>query len=209
MVTEATTSRGVHGYYRQDNGWIEPSSADSLERLKYEEQGWQFLHEIGTFFWGRYYMEHPLEVLFLRGGAHLLPVEQVVAMGFHNSPPLVPTCGLALGPTHQNHTRACWIGAQPVTFPQLDGLDLPGPQHCEYCDRSDLPTPAAKEQHIKVMHKDRLGMRELGGILVEGMRPPARDKAKAGDYVCGRCGEGFTNAFKLNAHLTEHKRQDK
>ena len=76
MVTEVATNRGVHGYYRQDNGWITASSADGVERLKYEEQGWQFIQEAGTFFWGRYYVEHPFEVLFLRGGQSLFELLQ-------------------------------------------------------------------------------------------------------------------------------------
>ena len=101
--------RPAFGYYRQPNGWITVSPATELEELKYRKEGWEPLTRYGRFdMAAEYAAGHPLEWLFMQGGAHELPVAQVIEMGFATWPPEVPGCGLALNQYHTRHFPSCW-----------------------------------------------------------------------------------------------------
>ena len=154
------------GYYRQPNGWITISPNTRLERLKYSEEGWTYLGDYGAFDMTAYTVNHPLEGLFMFGGAKELCVDQILKTGLYISPPLVPTCGQHLTQYHRSHNLACWKGAKPVEFPQLDSVDgaLIGPFLCTFCDRK-MPTQAALTQHQSVAHKTPLSNIELGRSL--------------------------------------------
>lgn len=162
------------GYYRQPNGWITVSSITRLERVKYIERGWEHLGQYGAFDMTSYGANHPLDSLFMFGGAKELPVEQVIQMGFYFAPPLVPTCKQHITQFHRAHNANCWRGAQPVVFPQMAGVsaDRLGPFPCGFCSRK-LPTVEAKEQHQSVAHKERLGNiqqgKSLGDSLAEAL----------------------------------------
>ena len=157
----------TYGYYRQPNGWITFSTITRLEKLKYVEQGWESLDVYGTFDASPYVLAHPFEALFMFGGAHEMPVDQLTQTGLYMDPPLVPTCRLHLTQFHRRHTRACWNGAEPVEFPQLEGLDLE-PSPCGLCERV-LPTVEAKVQHQSVVHKEALGNLQTGKSLGESL----------------------------------------
>ena len=156
--------RPTYGYYRQSNGWITFSTITRLEKLKYVERGWQPLDLYGQFDATPYTLNHPFEALFMFGGAHELPVDQVIQTGLYMDPPLVPTCGSHLTQYHRSHSQPCWVGAKAVEFPQLEGVDLPGPFECSFCEKV-LPTVAAREQHQSVAHKEDQGHIQTGHSL--------------------------------------------
>ncbi len=158
------------GYYRQPNGWITISPTTRLELIKYEERGWKCLRDYGNFDLSVSVVNHPYDSLFMFGGAKEMPVDQIIAMGFHLNPPQVPRCGEHITQFHRGHTKACWQGAQPAVFPQLEDVD-PGrlvPFACEFCERI-LPTSAARLQHQTVAHKDELTSVRSGRSLAEAI----------------------------------------
>ena len=158
--------RPTFGYYRQPNGWITASPITRLERVKYIERGWQHLGQYGAFDMSPYAANHPLDALFMFGGAKEMPVDQIIQMGFHLNPPLVPGCRMHLTQLHPRHTANCFAGAKPVEFPQLAGVDPVRlrAHRCEFCDRV-LPTPEARKQHEQVVHKEELGHMQAGRSL--------------------------------------------
>lgn len=162
----ARNIRPTYGYYRQSNGWIKYATVTRLERLKYEEQGWKCLAQYGFFDPTPYTSNHPLEGLFMMGGAKELPVDQIIQMGLYIDPPLVPVCRQHLTQYHRAHGEECWIGAQQVVFPQLAGVnpELIGPFVCDFCQRK-MPTKQARQQHQSVMHADELGDIQTGSSL--------------------------------------------
>jgi hypothetical protein len=170
-------------YFRMPSGEVQACDASDLEIAKKIRRGWQPLDEYGQFGSSAYYMDHPFEPLFQAGGARELSVQQIVELGYHLYPPLVPTCEqhVGVGKEHLSHVgragagsakaQGCWRGARPVYFPQLDGLSLPeAPPMCEYCGRDDLPTERALRQHQDVMHADRHQQVQLGEAIVNGLQ---------------------------------------
>ena len=118
------TARGksVLGYYRQPNGWITVSPQTDLDQLKYIRKGWTPLPQYGVVSMTcEYDMDNPFEALFLAGGAKELPVEQVIQMGLHLKPQLLPSCGRRIDQVHKKHKASCFVNPQPVIFPQLAG----------------------------------------------------------------------------------------
>jgi hypothetical protein len=170
-------------YFRRNDG-SELFAADSsgLEIVKKIRRGHMPLDAYGQFGSSVYYMDHPFEPLFQAGGAHEMPIDQVVALGYATNPPLVPTCGLHVGQNkdHLSHNgrpdgrnpreRGCWQGARAVHFPQIDGIDVEGPFECEHCGREDLPTRAALTQHQQVMHSDQRQRHDLADGIVAGLQ---------------------------------------
>ena len=167
------------GYYRQSNGWITVSPNTRLEKLKYVEEGWQYLEQYGAFDMTAYTANHPLEGLFMFGGAHELPIEQVLQMGLYIDPPLVPTCRQHLTQYHRAHKKGCWRGAVPVEFPQLDSVDeaLIGPFVCEFCQRK-MPTPISLKQHQSVAHTTPMNNIQLGRSLGESIKSAMQPDAE-------------------------------
>lgn len=159
----------TYGYYRQPNGWIKPAVVTDLEELQYRKEGWEPLPRYGRLeMMTRYSANHPLEQLFVSGGAKELPVEQILQQGLYINPPLVPTCRQSLNQYHKGHAASCWNGAKPVHFPQLDGIEFAGPFPCSVCGIAK-PTIAARDQHEMVAHKDEKGDIRTGQVLAEAM----------------------------------------
>lgn len=158
------------GYYRQKNGWITVSPITRLERLKYAEEGWEYLAKYGAFDFGTYSANHPYEALFMFGGVAEMPVEQVIQTGLYIDPPLIPTCKQHLTQFHRSHTATCWLGAVRVEFPQLANVpkERLGPFPCEFCER-ELPTEAARNQHQQVAHAKERGNIQLGKTLGDSL----------------------------------------
>src|SRR5215472_13552564 len=84
-------------YCRMPGGEIVACDASPMELMKKINRGWQVLHDYGQFGSSAYYIEHPFEPLFQAGGARELSVAQVVQLGLHLHPPLVPTCERHVG----------------------------------------------------------------------------------------------------------------
>lgn len=164
--------RGIQptfGYYRQPNGWITVSPMTQMEELKYRRRGWEPLPQYGRFDMSTdWAANHPLELLLMMGGAHELPVEQVVQMGLYLDPPLVPTCRQPFTQYHKKHEARCWRNAQPVAFPQLAGVTGLGPFDCRFCDRG-FPTEPARSQHEAVAHKTEKGEIRTGETLASAL----------------------------------------
>lgn len=183
---------GDYQYYRQPNGWIDFGQIGKTR--SYEKQymtgGYQPLGgpmaailgnaDYGVFDLQPYYLQHPHEVLFQRGGAHELPAEQVIALGYHLNPPLIPRCGLQVGAEHKAasggmsrnglHLGVCWAGAQSAQFPQLAGRKAEEPGACPFCDRANFPAAPARTQHIRVMHRDDMREMSLADAIVRGVQ---------------------------------------
>ena len=151
------------GYYRQKNGWITVSPITQLERINYIARGWTHLGKYGAFDMSPYVANHPFEALFMFGGVEEMPAQQVLETGLYIDPPMVPRCMQHMTQYHRGHTSACWIGAQPVAFPQMATLDpaVVGPFVCEFCQRK-LPTVQARKQHQSVAHSKELGSLQTG-----------------------------------------------
>lgn len=215
---------GDYCYYRQPNGWItiSPIGKNNSDLHRYQDEDWKpLLREYGPVDFPReYYVHHPFEVLFLRGGAHEMPVSQIKALGYDRKPPLLPRCNLALGKEHSgpttrpSHFSRCWMGAQPVEFPQLAGLTPDPVPECEFCERNDFTSLKGREQHMRVLHVDELkeiaAAREMaksvGQVMAayggKGTLLPAQMP-----FVCGLCQEGFPKlrgADGLEAHYKLH-----
>jgi hypothetical protein len=170
-------------YCRFPNGELFSCDASDLELMKKIRRGIVPLHQYGQFGSCAYYMDHPFEPLFQAGGAHEMNVAQIVQLGYHLHPPLVPTCERHVGDAkdHLMHGGSlsqrpnkglwCWWMAKPVEFPQLRDEQLPPrPDVCEFCDRDDFPTLAAFKQHQDVMHNDRRQQQQLGEAIVAGLQ---------------------------------------
>lgn len=213
-----------YGYYRQPDGWITVSPAASLDELRYRRKGWEPLTQYGRIEMNQPYLaDHPLEGLFIRGGAHELSLKQIIETGMYLNLPLIPGCRTVLNQFHPRHTKACMDAAIPVHFPQLDGQVLE-PWPCRFCDET-RPFEKARDQHEQVVHKDeRLqirgselmaaslakGLKEAnlapGDRLVESQNVVVASASPAAPYVCGFCTKGFKSPVALGKHVKyEHK----
>lgn len=215
-MTTATEKTGVgqgysrYGYYRQPNGWITVSPMTTIDVARYQEEGWTPLRQYGFVEMNsEYAADHPLEVLFMFGGAKELPVEQIIGMALHLNPPVVPSCGRRLDQNHKHHSRDCWVNAQPVSFPQL--TDAPDGLPCRFCERPPFPTEAAREQHEAVVHKDERGEirtgETLAGALVRGLRgAPVQETPQNEErlpFACGLCPKSYRYVGALKKHVKD------
>ena len=170
----------TYGYYKQANGWITVSTITLLEKANYTSRGWRCLEQYGAFDMTPYVANHPFEALFMFGGAHEMPAEQVLQTGLYMNPPLVPRCRQHITQFHRGHTRACWAGAQPVEFPQM--AELPpvrvGPFPCEFCPR-ELPTREGRAQHQSVAHQEELSSLRTGQSLAAALQTNAKPARRA------------------------------
>lgn len=170
----------TYGYYRQPDGFITLSPATELEELHYIKEGWTSLHQYGRVeITSEYVADHPLEGLFVLGGAHELSERQIYEQGLYLHPPLVPSCGKLLNQYHKRHRGVCWLNAKPVQFPQLATMTDLGPFPCRFCE-AQKPTRAARDQHEGVVHKTEKGNIQTGEVLAEallrgGMKPPGQE----------------------------------
>ena len=161
-------ARPTYGYYRQTNGWITCSPITDLEELKYRRERWEPLPQYGRVEMTSAYMaDHPLEVLFMYGGAHELPVAQVIEQALWMNPQLVPTCRMPISQDHKMHRTTCWVGSQPAVFPQVPP-DTPMYFACRFCD-ARKPTEKARNQHESVMHKEEQGDLRTGQTMAEAL----------------------------------------
>jgi hypothetical protein len=159
-------------YWRMANGRIFAANMDERDYARKVRRGFEPLERYGFYSASAYYMDHPHEPLFQAGGAKELRVDELIALGYAQRPPLVPTSNQHVGSSkeHPNHVPGCWAGAQPVVFPQLEGVEVPALLECEYCERDDLATPQALHQHQEVMHTERRQQEGLSAAIIEGLQ---------------------------------------
>lgn len=111
--------RGLHGYWRKDNGWIITGNIGTpANRSHFELKGFTALPQYGTFKPGSGDSQaapnetdvngapwnpalEPWRMIFQKGGAKEFPVAQIIAFQWHIRPPY-----------------------REVTFPQLAGVDV-------------------------------------------------------------------------------------
>ena len=159
----------TYGYYRQPNGWVKPAVVTELEELGYRREGWMPLPQYGRFDMGTgYAADHPLELLFINGGAKELCEEQIRQQGLYMNPPLLPSCRQALTQIHRRHIPACWVGAQKTVFPQVATMTGLGPFPCRFCGVAK-PTVQARNQHEGVVHKEEKSDIRTGETLADGL----------------------------------------
>lgn len=229
-------SVGDYIYYRQPNGFLTMGHVgkNNIQMHKYQDEGWTPLRDYGQFDFPKpYYVDHPFEVLFLRGGAHEMSLEQIRALGYDRTPPILPRCNLALGAEHAGptgrplHFQRCWMGAQAVVFPQLEGVEIIQVPRCEFCERNDFTSARAREQHMRVLHVEELreistaremaaGVRDAVIAGVQGIAGANRQPSPfavpvagmaARPFTCGLCGESFEKmrgGDGLEAHVKLH-----
>ena len=226
--------RPTHMYYRQRNGWITVEAATFIERAKFSERGWTPLMDYPPFDMGHVWCaDNPLATLFQFGGAKELPLDQIIQNGFYFRPYTVPACRMPQTESH-NHTSACYQGAKPVVFPQLEGVKIDGPFPCRFCGREPFATLAARGQHEEVSHKDERTSIRTGETLAdhlakglrEGNQPPSLptrsevfathpdlqeivDSTETGPatrlpYICGVCDADFSNLTAFGKHVEGH-----
>ena len=168
----------THLYYRLPDGSIDHGSADPVEQRRLMEGGWVPLPQYGRLDILYVYIGwHPLEPLFIRGGAKELSAEQVIANGYWQNPPKIPGCRIVLNPDHVHHKAECWVGAEEVAFPQVPP-DTPRSFICTFCRRA-FPVEMARDQHASVMHQKEQGdlraAEMMAKALGEAMRGVGRD----------------------------------
>ncbi len=217
MVATAERTKqldSTYGYYRQPDGWITVTLATALEELVNRNNGWEPLKQYGRVeMASAYAANHPFEALFQAGGAKELPVDQIIAMGLHLNPPLIPACEKQLNQYHKRHDEDCWPGAKPVEFPQLE--NPPPAVGCTFCER-EFPTKAASTQHETVMHKEDKGDIRLGSALAEALNQRSEAPISYMDtaatshlLICGSCGAGFDKMGPFQKHIDEEKLNDR
>lgn len=210
MTMQDTQIRPTYGYYRQPNGWITVSPATELEELAYLREGWKSLPQYGRVeMTGSYMAEHPLEPLFMAGGAKELPIQQVIEQGMYMNPPLVPSCKTRVNQLHKAHRLSCWIDAQPVIFPQLEATDAPRAFVCTVCSR-ELPTLKARDQHESVAHQPEKSAIRTGDTLAAAMIKGLSASSQAATPLhTPETTEGTANILaelaRLRAELAEMK----
>ena len=168
MTMRETEAKPTWGYYRKPGGWVAASPATALDELTRRRRGWTPLPRYGVFEMGTpYSASHPLEVLFLRGGAGELCDDQVRSLC--TDWPKAPACGQALSPTHKHHDYTCINDARPVVFPQLEHITDIGPYECRFGCGRQLPTTEARDQHEGVVHKPEKSDERTGESLAAAL----------------------------------------
>ena len=196
----------TYGYYRQPNGWITVSPMADLDELHYTRRGWTALTQYGRIeMTTEYSADHPLEALFMQGGAKELCREQIIDSALHLTRPLIPGCKQPLNQYHPRHVKACMDSAVPVEFPQLNG-DIPEGFQCRFCSTDPHPTEKARNQHESVVHKDEKGDirtgETLAAALVKGLNgasQPAADEGPSGQVVLDVLANVGLNQTQLKA----------
>ncbi|HYW86172.1 MAG TPA: hypothetical protein VFB50_00270, partial [Chloroflexota bacterium] len=97
-------------YCRMPSGEVVACDASDMELMKKIRRGWQVLTDYGQFGSSAYYMDNPFEPLFQAGGARELSVQQIIDLGYHLHPPIVPTCEQHVGAAKEHLTHVGRVG---------------------------------------------------------------------------------------------------
>jgi|TARA_R110000824_G_scaffold10817_6_gene47363 hypothetical protein len=148
METEGVRGSDPHIYMARRRshptqpGWIIPRDSTANQQAKYIKAGWEPLEQYGSFVYGQFgndavkdvngvhfdSSKENYKVFFQRGGAPAMPVDQVIAYGWHLRPPY-----------------------KGVVFPQLEGLNIPSFQ-CEECDHAPFVATTHLKIHLESTH---------------------------------------------------------
>lgn len=211
---------GTHQYYRQPDGRIKLALIGKLRdgegtaERAYRARGWEPLRQYGRYCFGDWQLEHPLENLFIAGGARELTLAQIREQGWDHTPPTIPWCNLPEGAEHKAkyrstlHTDGCFEQTHAVVFPQLAGVTPETVDPCDFCERDDIPTAAARKQHMYTMHKDELAQVRMGERIATVLSQSTQSMMSADPFGCQVCGEGFSSARKLTEHVRKHQEQN-
>lgn len=147
--------------------------------------------------------------LFANGGAHLFPIEQIVAHHWHINPP---------------------FGLSTDAFPQLDEWEVPEAVWCGACAGEQAPRNSEEElvSHLLISHRMTLPQardliasydihskprgargvtlrRKAQGIerQVEKQEQEAKPK-RARLIICDLCGEQFRDGLSKGRHMKQH-----
>lgn len=146
--------------------------------------------------------------LFANGGAHLFPIEQIVAHHWHINPP---------------------YGLTTDVFPQLREWEVPLPHWCGACATATVPLNSEEElvTHLLITHRQTLPQardliasydvherpRGTRGLVLrrkaaaverenEGRQvEPSPDQPRSKLIVCDACGESFANGLEKARHV--------
>lgn len=181
---------GHHMYYRQPDGFITFGSAQKMDRATYEEGGWVGLPRYGVFTVDHITIQRPLRLLFEKGGAKEVPVQQLIEEGY----------------VYRDDAWWKWHGGKP-DFPQLAGVTIPPLHDCPYCERR--LSRQAMAQHMEVSHARDVGAHKMAEVIGHSLRgegtiftASAADKPEYTlPYVCGQCGQGFKGHMPLAKHV--------
>ena len=135
--------------------------------------------------------------LFKNGGAHVFPIEQIVAHHWHINPP---------------------FGLPKSAFPQLEEWEVPEPRWCPACPGDKPPKNSDQEVVTHAMVDHRMTLQQANDLLPFAKRAPSgkpglslRRKLKEGDgnpsaaspdlpaarlHICHTCGESITGKLK-------------
>ena len=169
----AMKAMGLYQYYRKPNKEVTLSSAFGPDMMRYMMEGWIPLTKYGRLKLTQRSHEHRLEYLFQRHGEGELTRDQIIGEGLHKGKIRVPGCNMFVeqaesyefqarrmreeirqNPMH-HHDAQCFEEGWDVYFPQLELNPPDADIHCPYC-LEPYNTPKAREQHVSVMHRDRL-----------------------------------------------------
>jgi hypothetical protein len=208
MVSEVTVRslKGGYGYYRRDDGTISCDEMGGNAIARHTRDGWVPLQQYGTYNMTYRDVDRPLDNLFRQGGAKELPVSQLIEESY--AYPI-------FGPGKDDYYA---VDGVKVEFPQLVGADVPPLKDCPFCPRRGSDAQLAN--HIEAMHPQQFdiiqrqhaekklkqpGPAEIAQTMTSAPRtwPAAPD----GDYVCGRCQEGFNHPMALGKHVKSHKEE--
>lgn len=124
---------------RDDDGWIVAKPGWANERSKWTEKGWVPLDQFGRFIPGQDSRDvrdikfdafrETYRVFFQKGGAEHVPVSQVIAFGWHRTPPY-----------------------KEITFPQLEGVEWQD-FNCPSCTRSPFNQAIDLSTHLMIGHR--------------------------------------------------------
>ena len=140
-------------YARRDThpsqpGWIYCKPSTPNDRAKFVRVGWVPLDQYGSFIYGQRgntevkdangvmfgSSDENYRVFFQKGGAPVMPVDQVIAYGWHRQAPYANDDGT------------------PMDFPQLAGLDIPEYQ-CLECNHAPYVATAHLRTHLLQTHQ--------------------------------------------------------
>ena len=221
----AQAGRGAHGYYRRGpggsrGGWIMAIGAWPGFRSDMEYKGYVFLQRYGTWVLPgpgagstvtdrrgvRFNPgDEPWRFIFQDGGAHEFPLSQIIAYGWHITPPY-----------------------REVVFPQLEGVKIYD-YFCPECETGTFSSTDKQEavdwlrQHL-VSGKDgthayrpedlralgeeygidffapRRGRREASGAHTEQVTNPSQMVAGETTFRCNDCGAEFAARSERMRH---------
>ena len=92
-------------------------------------------------------------------------------------------------------------------FPQFEGKALPEIALCLFCtEDNEYATVKARDQHLKVMHKEEQAQMRMGQQIGEQLKLLlAQMGAQQDPFLCGLRQEALSSASDLTLHVMLHQ----